>query len=137
MTCPVPHYVLSVDAYMARKEDGVLRGHKFIRNMVILACAVDAADKALLPATFKALSEQMLLGPKQLGTLVFAQSIAFSVALPAWGALMQFYSARDLMVFGCWLWAFVTLLLACTSAYEIQFLLRLLVTPPMRTPFAT
>eukprot|EP00933_Yihiella_yeosuensis_P051931 TRINITY_DN49903_c0_g1_i1.p1 TRINITY_DN49903_c0_g1~~TRINITY_DN49903_c0_g1_i1.p1 ORF type:complete len:487 (-),score=64.06 TRINITY_DN49903_c0_g1_i1:103-1563(-) len=98
-----------------------------IRNVVIFACAVDAADKALLPATFKALSEQMSLGPKELGALSFAQSVAFSVALPLWGSMLRSYSAKDLMVFGCFLWSFVTVLLAFTTNYEMQFLLRLLV----------
>ncbi|CAE8586602.1 unnamed protein product, partial [Polarella glacialis] len=98
-----------------------------IRNVVILACAVDAADKALLPATFKVLSDELGVGPKELGALAFAQSIAFSVALPVWGSLMRYYSAKDLMVLGCFLWGALTVMIACTSTYEMQFLLRLLV----------
>ena len=43
--------------------------------VVMLACAVDAADKAMLPGTFKAMSEQMELGPAALGQLSFAQPL--------------------------------------------------------------
>ncbi|CAE7454643.1 PCLO [Symbiodinium natans] len=96
-----------------------------VRNVVILACAIDAADKALLPATFGALAEQLQVGPSQLGMLNFAQSIAFSLALPFWGSLMQFYSPRDLLAGGCFLWGLVTLVIATSSNYMIHLMLRL------------
>lgn len=98
-----------------------------VRNVVILACAIDAADKALLPATFKALSLDLNVGPKELGYLSFAQSISFSLALPVWGSLMRSSSARELMTWGCFLWAAATLALACTKVYMIHFILRLVV----------
>mmetsp|Transcript_34297 Transcript_34297/g.79952 ORF Transcript_34297/g.79952 Transcript_34297/m.79952 type:complete len:455 (-) Transcript_34297:51-1415(-) len=96
-----------------------------VRNVVILACAIDAADKALLPATFGALADQLQVGPTQLAMLNFAQSIAFSLALPVWGSMMQFYTPRDLLAGGCFLWGSVTIMIATSSNYSIHFLLRL------------
>ncbi|CAE7883049.1 unnamed protein product [Symbiodinium sp. KB8] len=89
------------------------------------ACAIDAADKALLPATFGALADQLQVGPTQLAMLNFAQSIAFSLALPVWGSMMQFYTPRDLLAGGCFLWGFVTMMIAASSNYMVHFLLRL------------
>ncbi|CAK0788372.1 unnamed protein product, partial [Prorocentrum cordatum] len=45
--------------------------------------------------------------------------------LPVWGSLMQFYSPRELMTFGCVLWGLATLLLAAASSYEVHLALRL------------
>jgi len=97
---------------------------EWITNVVILACAVDAADKVLLPATFKAIDAQLHLGPSRLAALTFAQSISFSLALPVWGSLMRYYTAQDLMICGCFLWSAITFMLACTSLYPYQLLLR-------------
>ncbi|CAE7693299.1 lgoT [Symbiodinium sp. CCMP2592] len=94
-------------------------------QVVILACAIDAADKALLPATFGALADQLQVGPTQLAMLNFAQSIAFSLALPVWGSMMQFYTPRDLLAGGCFLWGSVTIMIATSSNYSVHFLLRL------------
>lgn len=98
-----------------------------VRDAVILANAVDAADKALLPATFAALSVQLSLGPSQLGLLSLAQSISFSLALPVWGALVQNVSHRDLMVWGCVSFGVVTLIIAGASSFAAHLGLRLLV----------
>lgn len=69
----------------------------------------------------------MQLGPKELGALTFAQSVAFSLALPIWGSLLRSYSSRDLLVCGCFLWGGVTFLIACTNSFAVQLLLRFLV----------
>lgn len=53
--------------------------------------------QALLPASFKALDNALGLGPSRLAALSFAQNVAFSLALPLWGSLLRYYSARDLM----------------------------------------
>lgn len=98
-----------------------------VRNIIILASAVDGADKVLLPATFKAMSVEMGIGPSGLGTLSFAQTIAFAVALPLWGSMMRFYTARDLLVFACMMWGGTTILLALTTQYSLQIFLRLIV----------
>ncbi|CAE7338839.1 ytbD [Symbiodinium sp. CCMP2456] len=102
---------------------GELRTH--VTESLHTACAIDAADKALLPATFGALADQLQVGPTQLAMLNFAQSIAFSLALPVWGSMMQFYTPRDLLAGGCFLWGFVTMLIATSSNYMVHFLLRL------------
>jgi len=98
-----------------------------VRDIVILACAVDAADKALLPASFMALSQEFGIGPAQLGALTFAQSVAFSIALVLWAPMLRCCSSRDLLAGGCFLWGGLTILIACTSSFSLQFTLRLLV----------
>jgi predicted MFS family arabinose efflux permease len=88
---------------------------------------VDAADKALLPASFMALSQEFGIGPAQLGALTFAQSVAFSISLPLWAPMLRCCSSRDLLAGGCFLWGGLTILIACTSSFSLQFTLRLLV----------
>eukprot|EP00438_Fugacium_kawagutii_P028227 Skav214967 [mRNA] locus=scaffold124:190663:205225:+ [translate_table: standard] len=95
--------------------------------VVIFACAVDAADKALLPATFKAMEDLMQLGPRQLGALSFAESIAFSVSLPFWGSMMRYYRPRDLLATGCLLWGMFTLVVSASSSFITHFVMRLFI----------
>mmetsp|Transcript_17019 Transcript_17019/g.36674 ORF Transcript_17019/g.36674 Transcript_17019/m.36674 type:complete len:471 (+) Transcript_17019:430-1842(+) len=98
-----------------------------IRNVVILACAVDAADKQLLPATFKAMDDELHIGASGLATLTFVQTIGFSLALPVWGSFMRYRTAMDLMYNGCCLWGLATLMLAVTSSWHAQIVLRFIV----------
>uniref|UniRef100_A0A6U6UPP1 Major facilitator superfamily (MFS) profile domain-containing protein n=1 Tax=Zooxanthella nutricula TaxID=1333877 RepID=A0A6U6UPP1_9DINO len=95
--------------------------------VVIVACAVDTADKALLPAVFKAIDAQLQRGPSALASLVFAQSVSYALALPVWGSLMQSFSIRDFMVTGCISMSFATFLLAAAVEYETHLFLRLVV----------
>lgn len=97
-----------------------------IRNLVILACAVDTADKHLLPATFKAIDDEFQIGTEGLATFTFCQTFAFACALPFWGMLMRWKSAHELMVCGCFMWGIVTVFLACTSRFAVQVALRIL-----------
>eukprot|EP00928_Gymnodinium_smaydae_P081372 TRINITY_DN6490_c0_g1_i1.p1 TRINITY_DN6490_c0_g1~~TRINITY_DN6490_c0_g1_i1.p1 ORF type:complete len:482 (+),score=52.34 TRINITY_DN6490_c0_g1_i1:65-1447(+) len=94
------------------------------RYAVITVCAIDAADKALLPATFKALDQQLGLGPAKLSSLMFAQNFSFASALVVWSSLMQYYSAKSLMVIGCYMWAGSALLISVASTYEQHMCLR-------------
>lgn len=93
--------------------------------VVCLATGVDAADKALLPAVFKALGGEMGVGAAELGQLVFAQSIAFALALPFWGAALQNYEARILLACGCFGWGTSTALCAFTGSFLKQMFLRM------------
>mmetsp|Transcript_28762 Transcript_28762/g.52412 ORF Transcript_28762/g.52412 Transcript_28762/m.52412 type:complete len:449 (+) Transcript_28762:59-1405(+) len=100
-------------------------GNRLIRNVVIAACALDAADKVLLGSVYKALTLAMRVGPRELGALTFAQNVALSAALPFWGSLVGTYDTKTLMAMGCWLWAGATFLLACSTHFWAHFLLRL------------
>mmetsp|Transcript_80803 Transcript_80803/g.215662 ORF Transcript_80803/g.215662 Transcript_80803/m.215662 type:complete len:468 (-) Transcript_80803:47-1450(-) len=95
-----------------------------IRDVVILACAIDAADKALLPATFKALSVTLGVGPAGLGAFSFAESMSFAAATPVWGALVRYYPTRDVMLGGCGMWGVATFLLAVTGSFQTHMVLR-------------
>lgn len=98
-----------------------------VKNIVYCVCAIDAANQVLLPASFKALSLQMNVGPQQLGCLAFAQSISFAFALPIWGSLIRVFTHRDLMTAGCLLWGSATLALCSSTSYEVHVLLRLVI----------
>lgn len=114
---------------MAAPDRGLtaMIGSNRVRNVVILASAVDAADKALLPATFAALSIQLGIGPSQLGVLNLAQSLAFSLALPIWGAFVQNFAQRELMVAGCCIFGSITLVIAGARTYMAHLILRIFV----------
>eukprot|EP00927_Polykrikos_kofoidii_P056171 TRINITY_DN50333_c0_g1_i1.p1 TRINITY_DN50333_c0_g1~~TRINITY_DN50333_c0_g1_i1.p1 ORF type:complete len:492 (-),score=78.49 TRINITY_DN50333_c0_g1_i1:105-1580(-) len=91
-----------------------------------LCCAVDAADKALLPATYQALQLDLHVSPTQLGSLSLCQSMAFSLALPFWGAATAKWSPRTLLVAGCVMWAVATGLLAFSLNFKVHCILRVI-----------
>mmetsp|Transcript_72361 Transcript_72361/g.172419 ORF Transcript_72361/g.172419 Transcript_72361/m.172419 type:complete len:453 (-) Transcript_72361:107-1465(-) len=97
----------------------------WIRNIVILACAIDAADKAILAAVYKALSVAMHVGPKELGALTFAENVAFSLALPFWGSMVGTVPARSLMTSGCFIWGMAMLAITLSTDYWVHLVLRL------------
>ena len=93
--------------------------------VVYAACAVDSADKALLPSSFAALEAELRLDKQQLGALSAAQALAFALALPGWGAALQAgWPARRLLAVGCAGWAACTALLAVSRSYALHLLLR-------------
>ena len=96
-------------------------------RIVIVACIVDAADKALLPATLRSLQHALGAGPAALGMLSFYQNIAYSLALPLWGlALAHGHDAADLLALGCVGFGMVTVALALSSSYALHCALRCL-----------
>ncbi|CAL1149613.1 unnamed protein product [Cladocopium goreaui] len=119
--------VKQVEEDEGKSSSSTYPSSKWICAVVIFACAVDAADKALLPATFKAMEDLMQVGPRDLGALSFAQSIAFSVALPFWGSMMRYYRPRDLLALGCLLWGMFTLVVSTSSSFVTHFLMRLFI----------
>ncbi|CAJ1395480.1 unnamed protein product [Effrenium voratum] len=70
---------------------------------------------------------ELKASPRDLGALSFAESVAFSCALPFWGSIMQFWKPRDLLGLGCFLWGIFTLAAACSSNYMVHVALRLLI----------
>eukprot|EP00941_MAST-03F_sp_MAST-3F-sp1_P000255 g255.t1 len=99
----------------------------WIELITIIACIVDAADKALLPATFKSLQITLSVGPAALGMLTFFQSVSYSLALPLWGALVSYgYHSTDLLAFGCIGFGFWTCLLSLSSNFLFHCIVRCL-----------
>jgi len=95
-----------------------------VELLITICCAVDAADKVLLPSSFQALEKDLGVGPAQLGALNMCQSLAGALALPLWGAASSRWSMRNLLVAGCLIWGVATALLASTTNYHAHLFLR-------------
>lgn len=94
--------------------------------LLILCCALEAADQVLLPATFHALEHVLKVTPSQLGVLTLCQTMAYSLALPLWGASIATVPARDLLALGCVLWGTATAMLTFSTNYHTHLFLRVL-----------
>jgi MFS family permease len=90
-------------------------------------CFVDGADKALLPASFRAMEVSMLTSPKDLAVLSLVQGVALAVSGPIWGNLADSgFSRKSLLVAGVMGWSAVTVLLAFSDNFGIFIALRIL-----------
>jgi MFS family permease len=95
--------------------------------LLCVTCLVDGADKALLPATFRALEVFLGLTPSHLALLVLAQGFAAAAAGPFWGNLADCGCSRKrLLITAVISWAVLTAALSCASSYRVMILLRLL-----------
>eukprot|EP00933_Yihiella_yeosuensis_P014390 TRINITY_DN12929_c0_g2_i3.p1 TRINITY_DN12929_c0_g2~~TRINITY_DN12929_c0_g2_i3.p1 ORF type:complete len:468 (+),score=64.44 TRINITY_DN12929_c0_g2_i3:191-1594(+) len=102
------------------------RNYLFLAQALLIACcALEAADRVLLPATFRSLEYALHVTPSQLGLMTLCQTLAYSIALPFWGAATAFYAPRDLLVLGCSLWSLANFCLAFSNEYYVHLLLRL------------
>jgi len=95
-------------------------------DLILLVSAVDAADNALLAASYPAFESWLSLSPSQLGTLMMIQTIAGCVTLPLWGGLLPHYGYRFLLSGAISLWALSTLLTTIANNYGAQCILRLI-----------
>lgn len=95
-------------------------------DLMLLVSAVDAADNALLAASYPAFESWLALSPSQLGTLMMVQTIAGCVTLPLWGGLLPQYGYRFLLSGAISLWAISTLLTTIADNYGAQCILRLI-----------
>mmetsp|Transcript_150483 Transcript_150483/g.382571 ORF Transcript_150483/g.382571 Transcript_150483/m.382571 type:complete len:490 (+) Transcript_150483:121-1590(+) len=92
--------------------------------LLIVCCAVDAADRALLPAVYGALQQDLHATPSRLGALWLLQSAAFALAMPIWGVLLVRFSQQQLLALGCFVWGVATGCLALSSQYWVHCILR-------------
>jgi len=118
------HQPKDVDKKCCKNTLSSLTGLSSAELILILCCAVDASDKRLLPATFRALQTDLSATPSVLGRLSLFQSMAHSLALPVWGYLTAYYTPRDLLVAGCLIWGVATAGLALTYNIHTHCILR-------------
>jgi len=89
--------------------------------LVIATNAVDSADKALLPGTFRTLEMDFALDPKTLAQLVLTENIIQSLVTPIWGYFSDRYSRRRLLLSSCIVWGTTTLLVGSSSSFNMLF----------------
>jgi len=94
--------------------------------VVLLVCAIDGADLAMLGAAFKIFEEELGMGPSTLGMIAMVQSIAMAVTMPMWGWMCDtgFASRRVLWTAGITGWAFAMAALAAASTLRMILLIR-------------
>eukprot|EP00401_Gymnodinium_catenatum_P042642 CAMPEP_0117460662 /NCGR_PEP_ID=MMETSP0784-20121206/2123_1 /TAXON_ID=39447 /ORGANISM="" /LENGTH=423 /DNA_ID=CAMNT_0005254341 /DNA_START=110 /DNA_END=1377 /DNA_ORIENTATION=+ len=101
------------------------RGGAFmVEFLVVACCALDAADKVLLPSCFKGFQQDLGVSASALGVLTLCQTLAFSVSLPFWGKATEFVDLGVLLSLGCAMWGAATWSLAMTFDFNAHCLLR-------------
>lgn len=100
-------------------------GHALV--VVLLVCAIDGADIAMLGAAFKIFEEQLGMSPSTLGKVAMVQFLAMSLTAPVWGWMCDtgFASRRVLWTAGITGWAFAMAALAAVSSLWLILLIRL------------
>ena len=99
---------------------------RWTEALVIATNAVDAADKALLPGTFRTLEIDFGLAPKQLAQLVLYENILQSLATPVWGYFSDRKSRRVLLILACTFWGGATILVGTAPTFSTMFSFRLM-----------
>ena len=92
------------------------------RTMALLAVAsaVDAADAALLPPMFLAISVSFQVGPVALSEIVLAQSLSLALSGPVWAFFADRSDRIRLVTVGCALWGLWTCLTAqCATIRQL------------------
>lgn len=108
----------------------LVRKNSWIRpnpaTVMLIVAAVDAADGALLGASFPAFQKWLNLSPTQLGTLMMLQTGSGCVMLPVWGWLLRHHGYKRLLMWAVSAWAASTLITAFAASYKTQCLLRVI-----------
>jgi MFS family permease len=88
-------------------------------RIVYVAASVDSMDAQLLPSVFQALEADpaFLLSPASLGKLALCQSLAQSLASPAWGLAADTKPRSRLLAVGCAGWGLCTLLVGAAPGF--------------------
>ena len=112
-----------------RLLDGFIRDHdepaakkaqqQRTARIVYVAASVDSMDAQLLPSVFQALEADpaFLLSPASLGKLALCQSLAQSLASPAWGLAADTKPRSRLLAVGCAGWGLCTLLVGAAPGF--------------------
>lgn len=80
---------------------------------------IDQADVQLLPAVYNSLERDLGFDPVQLGLITAIRSLLQSLTNPIWGYYADKFSRKKMLAYGCYIWAFFTLLVASSSSFTI------------------
>lgn len=95
------------------------------KTLITLVVIVDAADIALVTASYKAFETDFGYSPRQLGTLSAVQGLSFSLSLPFWGMFLPRYGSRYLLCLACFVWMITTLATPHASWFYLALVVRL------------
>eukprot|EP00931_Biecheleriopsis_adriatica_P041493 TRINITY_DN23708_c0_g1_i1.p1 TRINITY_DN23708_c0_g1~~TRINITY_DN23708_c0_g1_i1.p1 ORF type:complete len:486 (-),score=85.34 TRINITY_DN23708_c0_g1_i1:54-1511(-) len=105
---------------------GLADKHSTLMALYLLS-AMKGADLALLPASFRALENDLMMTPKDLAILALCQGVAIAISGPFWGNLTDSGVSRKLMLkIGVLAWGLCTFQLAFTSSFWMMASLRAL-----------
>lgn len=96
------------------------------KTLVILVATVDAADLALVAASYKAFETDFGFTPRQLGLLSAAQGFSYALALPFWGMFLPRLGCRFLLCGACLGWMFTTFATPFANWFAAAILVRVL-----------
>ena len=95
------------------------------KNSVLLintANIIDQADVQLLPSVYNSLEQDLGFNPVQLGLITAVRSLLQSVTNPIWGYYGDKFSRKTLLAYGCYIWAFFTLLVSLSTSFRFEIL---------------
>jgi len=96
-------------------------------TLICLLAVIDGMDIQLLPASFKALEQDLGLRPTNLALLAVCQGYAMCISGPMWGSIADSgFPRKWLLALGSALWGTLTLLLAVTTDFQMMVVLRTL-----------
>jgi MFS family permease len=95
--------------------------------LLVAATAIDAADAALLPPMFSAISSSFGVGPVALSAIMLAQSLSLALSGPAWALFADRVDRFRLLTLACTLWGVWTCLTATTKSLSQLVVVRALV----------
>eukprot|EP00396_MALV-II-16_sp_LP-1_P000119 gene119-112_t len=118
----------SVEAFGVPSRGGQppkMQTYSNARILISVISTVDAADWALLAASFKSFERDFGFSPYYLGCLATCQTVAFCSSLPLWAGLLPKFGCRDLLSAACAIWSATTLLTPLSSSFKVQCALRM------------
>jgi len=126
MPDPQPDPACVAPLGQSSQQDGPGR-NKATFGFLYAICAVEGADVALLPSTFRALEADLGLTPSHLATLALCQALAGSLFAPLWGSLVDHgWQRKWMLVSGAVSWGVLTTLLAFITEFSAMAVLRTL-----------
>jgi len=95
--------------------------------VLITVAALDAADKAMLAASFPILERTLSLDVATLGYFSMFANLSYALSLPLWSGLVHRHGvkkAHSILASSCFLWGVATMLIAGSSTITWQAIFR-------------
>lgn len=95
--------------------------------VLITVAALDAADKAMLAASFPILEKTLSLDVAMLGYFSMFANLSYALFLPFWSGLVHRYGvkeAHNILASSCILWGLATMFIAGSSTITWQAIFR-------------
>ncbi|KAI3430502.1 hypothetical protein D9Q98_005097 [Chlorella vulgaris] len=87
--------------------------------LINLASILEKCDEQILPAVYNWVGASFNATPTQLGTITLGRAMMQALSSPLGGIAGHFMSRGTVIAIGCWLWAAMTAVFACTTSLYI------------------